>query len=96
MIANMVMNMDDLLLFSEILLMGICVMLFILNIYTYRITANKKVLIVSCVFILFLLQAILVFISEFYSSLEFMKEPRTFMFIDFLVVAIIYGATMKK
>ena len=88
--------MDNLLLFSEILLMGICILLLILNIFTYRLTGNKKVLIVSGVFILLFLQALMGFLSEFYTAFEFMKEARSFMFVDFLVVLIIYTATIKK
>ncbi|UCH89045.1 MAG: hypothetical protein JSV49_12570 [Thermoplasmata archaeon] len=87
--------MDDLLLFSEILLMGICIVLLILNIYTYRLTSNKKVLMISVIFIILFLQALLALLSEFHSSLEFIQEPRVFMLVDVLVVLVIYTATVK-
>ena len=58
-------------------------------------TKNKKVLIASGIFVLFFIQALLVFASEFFDALEFMKETRALLFIDLLAVAIIYGATVK-
>jgi hypothetical protein len=88
--------MDDLLLLSVILLMGTCIILLILNLYTYKSTKNKKVLIVSGVFVLFFIQAFLIFLSEFWNSIEFIKEARFLLFIDFLVVFIIYAATVKS
>jgi hypothetical protein len=87
--------MDDLLLLSEILLMGICLILFLMNLYTYKNTRNKKVLIVSGIFILFFIQALLLFLSEFSESLEFMREVRVLLFVDVLVVLVIYLATVK-
>lgn len=92
----MVNGMDDLLLLSVILLMGICVILLILNLFTYKTTKNKKILIVSGVFILFFVQALLIFLSEFWDSIEFIKEARILLFIDFLAVFIIYVATVKS
>ncbi|UCG68385.1 MAG: hypothetical protein JSV09_11285 [Thermoplasmata archaeon] len=88
--------MDNLLLLSVILLLGICLILLILNIYTYKTTKNKKVLIVSGVFVLFFVQAFLVFLSELWNSFEFIKEARILLFIDLLVVMIIYLATVKS
>jgi hypothetical protein len=88
--------MDDLLLLSEILLMGICVILLLMNLYTYKNTKNKKVLIVSGIFILFFIQALLLFLSEFWDSFGFMKEVRILLLIDLLAVLIIYIATVKS
>ncbi len=88
--------MDDLLLFSEILLMGICIILLLMNLYTYKNTKNKKILIVSGIFILFFLQALFLFLSEFWCSFDFMREVRVLLFIDVLVVLIIYIATVKS
>jgi hypothetical protein len=92
----MVNDMDNLLLLSVILLMGICAILLILNLFTYKTTKNKKILIVSGVFILFFIQALLIFLSEFWDSIGFIKEARILLFIDFLVVFIIYVATVKS
>jgi hypothetical protein len=92
----MVNGMDDLLLLSVILLMGICIILLILNLYTFKNTKNKKVLIVSGAFVVFFVQALLVFLSEFWDYVEFIKEVRILLFIDFLVVFIIYLATVKS
>ena len=92
----MVNGMDNLLLLSVILLMGICAILLILNLFTYKTTKNKKILIVSGVFILFFIQALLIFLSEFWDSIGFIKEARILLFIDFLVVFIIYVATVKS
>lgn len=88
--------MDDLLLLSVVLLMGICMILLILNLYTFKNTRNKKVLIVSGVFIVFFIQALLVFLSEFWDSIEFIKEARMLLFVDLLAVLIIYIATVKS
>lgn len=88
--------MDDLLLLSEILLMGICIILLIMNLYTYKITKNKKVLIISGIFVLFFLQALFLFISEFWEAIKFVREPRVLLFIDVLVVLFIYIATVKS
>ena len=88
--------MDDLLLISEILLMGICIVLFSLNLYTYRLTKNMKVMFASMIFIILFLQALLAFLSEFFSSLEFITEARSLMFIDVLVVMVIYLASMRS
>lgn len=88
--------MDNLLLLSVILLMGICILLLVLNIYTYKVTKNKKVLIVSFAFLLFFIQALFVFLSEILDTLEFIKEVRILLFIDLLVVLIIYIATVKS
>ena len=48
--------MDDILLLSVILLMGICLILLVLNLYTYKVTKNKKVLIISGLFVIFFVQ----------------------------------------
>jgi hypothetical protein len=87
---------DDVLLFSEVLLMGISIILLILNFYTFRLTKNKKVLVASGVFIIFFIQGLLVFLYQFWPSLDFMMEPRSFMLIDVLVILVIYSATVKK
>jgi len=76
--------------------MGICMILLILNLYTFKNTRNKKVLIVSGVFIVFFIQALLVFLSEFWDSIEFIKEARMLLFVDLLAVLIIYIATVKS
>lgn len=89
-------KLDNILLLSIILLMGICIILLILNLYTYKVTKNKKVLIVSGIFVLFFFQGLLVFISEFWDAIEFVKEVRVLLFIDLLVVLILYIATVKS
>ena len=89
-------KLDDILLLSEIMLMGICMILLILNLYTFKVTKNKKILIISGIFVLFFIQALLVFISEFWEVIEFIKDVRVLMFIDLLVVLIIYIATVKS
>ncbi len=89
-------KLDNILLLSVILLMGICIILLILNLYTYKITKNKKVLIVSGIFMLFFFQGLLVFISEVWDTIEFVKEVRVLLFIDLLVVLILYIATVKS
>jgi hypothetical protein len=87
---------DDILLLAVILLMGISIILLLMNLYTYKTTKNKKVLIVSGIFILFFLQGLLVFLSEIIEGLEVMREVRTLLLIDVLVVLIIYAATVKS
>ena len=88
--------MDSLLLLTEILLMGISLILLFLNMHTYRLTGNKKVLIICGVFILLFIQALLALLSEFASSLEAMQEARSLMLIDLLVLLVIYTATSKS
>lgn len=87
--------MDDLLLLSVILLMGICLILLVLNLYTYKVTRNKKVLIISGLFVIFFVQALLVFMSEFFEALEFIRETRILLLVDLIAVAVIYAATVK-
>ena len=89
-------NVDNLLLLSIIMLLGICLILFVMNLYTYKLTKNKKVLIVSGVFILFIIQALMVLISEIFGGFDFVKEVRVLMFIDLLAVITIYLATVKS
>lgn len=89
-------KMDDVLLLSEILLMGICIILLIMNLHTYKVTKNKKILIISGIFVLFFIQALLVFLSEFWQAIEFMKQARVLLFVDLLVVLVIYMATVKS
>lgn len=89
-------NVDNLLLLSIIMLLGICLILFVMNLYTYKLTKNKKVLIVSGVFILFIIQALMVLISESFGGFDFVKEVRVLMFIDLLAVITIYLATVKS
>jgi len=86
---------DNVLLLSVILLMGISLILLILNLYTYKVTKNKKVLVISGLFVIFFVQALLVFLSEFFEELEFMRETRILLLVDLLAVAIIYAATVK-
>jgi hypothetical protein len=86
---------DDILLLAVILLMGISIILLFMNLYTYRSTKNKKVLIVSGVFVLFFIQGLLVLLSEIMDSLDIMQEVRTLLLIDVIVVLIIYVATIK-
>lgn len=88
--------MDDTLVLSIVLLMGTCLILLIMNLFTYRISKNKKVLIISGIFILLFLQALLVLVAEVWDVLEFIQEPRSLMLIDVLVVLIIYAATVKS
>jgi hypothetical protein len=87
---------DDILLLAVILLMGVSIILLLMNLYTYKTTKNKKVLIVSGIFVLFFLQGLLVFLSEIVEGLDIMKEVRTLLLIDVLVVLIIYAATIKS
>jgi len=87
---------DNVLLLSIILLAGICLILVVMNLYTYKITKNSKVLIISGIFILFFIQAALVLSAEFIDQLEFITEPRSLMLIDVLVVMVIYAATVKS
>ncbi len=87
---------DDILLLSIILLMGICLILIVMNLYTYKLTKNKKVLIITGIFILFFLQALLVLTAEFVDQFELIKEARALMLIDVMVVLIIYAATVKS
>ena len=70
--------------------------LVVMNLYTYKITKNSKVLIISGIFILFFIQAALVLSAEFIDQLEFITEPRSLMLIDVLVVMVIYAATVKS
>ena len=88
--------MDDILLISVILLMGISVILLLMNLYTYKTTKNNKVLIVSGVFVLFVIQGLLVLLSEILDGLEVIQEVRTLLLIDVIVVLIIYTATVKS
>ena len=87
--------MDDLLLLSVILLMGICLILMVMNLYTYKVTGNKKVLVITGLFVIFFLQALLVFMSEFIDALDFMRETRILLLVNLLAVAVIYAATVK-
>jgi hypothetical protein len=86
---------DDVLLLSVILLMGISLILLLLNLYTYKVTKNKKVLIISGLFVIFFVQALLVFMSVFFEAFEFMRETRILLLVDLLAVAVIYAATVK-
>ena len=88
--------MDNLLLFSEILLMFSCLLLLVINLYSYRVTRNKKILVASVLLVLFFLQALLAFVSEFVGCLGFMKEARVLLFVDVLAVLVIYLAIMKS
>jgi hypothetical protein len=87
---------DDILLLAVILLMGISIILLLMNLYTYRSTKNKKVLIVSGVFVLFFIQGLLVLLSEVIEGLEIMQDIRTLLLVDVLVLLIIYIATVKQ
>jgi hypothetical protein len=78
-----------------ILLMGLSLILLILNLYTYKVTKNKKVLIISGLFIIFFLQALFVLLSKFIVGFEFMRETRILLLVDLLAVTIIYAATVK-
>ena len=82
-------------LLSVILLMGICLILLVLKLYTYKVTGNKKVLIISGLFVIFFLQALFVFMSEFFDTFEFMRETRILLLVDLIAVAVIYAATVK-
>ena len=88
--------MDNLLLFSEIILIGVCVLLIAMNLYTYRLTKNRKVLIASGMFILFFIQALMALLSEFIEIFDFIKEARVLIFVDVLAVIIIYAAIFKS
>ncbi len=88
--------MDDILLLSVILLMGVSAILLLMNLYTYKTTKNKKVLIVSGIFILFFIQALLVFLAEFIETLESVRETRTLLIIDVLILFVLYAATVKS
>lgn len=88
--------MDDILLISVILLMGISVILLLMNLYTYKTTKNKKILVVSGVFVLFFVQGLLVILSEIIDGLEVIQEVRTLLLIDVIVILTIYAATVKS
>jgi hypothetical protein len=77
------------------MLMGLSIILLLMNLYTYKNTKNKKVLIASGVFVLFLIQGLLVFLSEIVEGLEIMQDIRTLLLIDVIVVLVIYVATVK-
>jgi hypothetical protein len=75
--------------------MGISLILFILNLYTYRVTKNAKVFVISGLFVIFFVQALLMLMSVFFEALEFMSEARILLLFDVLAVAVIYAATVK-
>ena len=47
-------------------------------------------------FILFFIQALMVLLSEFIGTLDFIKEARVLIFVDVLAVIIIYVAIVKS
>ena len=87
--------MDSILLLAQVILFGTSLLLLALNIYTYRITGNTKVLVAGGAFAVFALQALLLFFSEFVAGLSFMARPRTLLMINTIAVIIFYAATVR-
>jgi hypothetical protein len=88
--------MEELTLYFEISIIGIVLILFILTMFSYRLSKNPKILILSMAFIFFAVKIILLIASEFHSTFEDFGDINSILFFDFIIVLIIYFSLIKK
>ena len=88
--------MEELTLYLEISIIGITLLLFILTIFSYRLSKNPKVLILSMAFLIFAIKVLLLLASEFFKLLQIVGIINGLLIFDFLIVLIIYFSLIKK
>jgi hypothetical protein len=88
--------MEELTLYLEISIIGITLLLFVLTLFSYRISKNPKVLILSMAFFIFAVKILLLLASEFFKILQLIGTINGLLIFDFLIVLIIYFSLIKK
>ena len=70
--------------------------LFAVSLFSYRKSKNIKLLLVSIVFLVFLLKGILLSVSIFYSSSVLPSANVSFVFFDVIILLVLFVATLKR
>ena len=88
--------MEELTVYFEISVIGITFLLFIMTLFSYRLSKNPKVLILSLAFLFFAVKVIMLLISEFVDFVEWFGTIDALLIFDFIIVLIIYFSLIKK
>lgn len=88
--------MEEITLYLEICIIGICFLLFILTLLSYRLSRNPKVLILSMAFLIFGIKIIMLLTSEYLDPIEWFGTVNALLIFDFVIVLIIYSSLIKK
>ena len=88
--------MEELTIYFEISIIGITLLLFIMTLFSYRMSKNSKVLILSLAFLFFSIKVIMLLISEFIDFAQWFGSIDAVLLFDFIIVLIIYLSLIKK
>jgi len=88
--------MEELTIYFEISIIGITLLLFIMTLFSYRMSKNSKVLILSLAFLFFAIKVIMLLISEFIDFAQWFGSIDAVLLFDFIIVLIIYLSLIKK
>lgn len=88
--------MQELTLYLEICIIGICFLLFILTLISFRLSKNPKVLILSLAFLIFSIKIIMLLASEYLDPIEWFGTVNALLIFDFVIVLIVYSSLIKK
>lgn len=88
--------MEELTVYFEISIIGITLLLFIMTLFSYRMSKNSKVLILSLAFLFFAIKVIMLLISEFIDFAKWFGSIEAILLFDFIIVLIIYLSLIKK
>ena len=88
--------MEELTLYLEISIIGIALLLFVMTLFSYKLSKNPKVLILSLAFLIFSVKIIMLFVSEYFESIDWFGTLNSLLIFDFIIVLIIYSSLIKK
>jgi len=88
--------MEELTLYLEISIIGIALLLFVMTLFSYKLSKNPKVLILSLAFLIFSVKIIMLLASEYFESIDWFGTLNSLLIFDFIIVLIIYSSLIKK
>jgi len=88
--------MEELTIYLEISIIGIALLLFVMTLFSYKLSKNPKVLILSLAFLIFSVKIIMLLVSEYFESIDWFGTLNSLLIFDFIIVLIIYSSLIKK
>lgn len=88
--------MEELTLYLEICIIGIALLLFVMTLFSYKLSKNPKVLILSLAFLIFSFKIIMLLAAEYFEPIDWFGTINSLLIFDFIIVIIIYSSLIKK
>jgi len=81
--------MDEIVLFSNIIVVGLSILLFIISMFSFYRVKNFKLLFISIAFLVFIIKGLLVLI-------EYISQDLLISIIDLVIILLLYFSVAKK